>query len=87
MEQLQARKLLFLDLFAFKANTNDTRESAAIQICKDLIDEGAEIKIHYPKVKDFKIEKDLQINQFQELEISKENKLFRKKETGDLVKL
>ena len=65
--------------FAFKANTNDTRESAAIQICKDLIDEGAEITIHDPKVKDFQIEKDLQMNQFQELEISKENKLFRKK--------
>ena len=36
--------------FAFKANTNDTRESAAIQICKDLIDQGAEITIHDPKV-------------------------------------
>ena len=27
--------------FAFKANTNDTRESAAINICKDLLEEGA----------------------------------------------
>ena len=36
--------------FAFKANTNDTRESAAIQICKDLIEEGAELIIHDPKV-------------------------------------
>ena len=29
--------------FSFKSNTNDTRESAAIQICKDLIDEGQPI--------------------------------------------
>ncbi len=36
--------------FAFKANTNDTRESAAINICKDLIEEGAELIIHDPKV-------------------------------------
>ena len=26
--------------FAFKGNTNDTRESPAIKICKDLLDEG-----------------------------------------------
>ena len=36
--------------FAFKANTNDTRESSAIQICKDLIQEGALLHIHDPKV-------------------------------------
>ncbi len=36
--------------FAFKSNTNDTRESAAIQICKDLLDEGAILQIHDPKV-------------------------------------
>ncbi len=27
--------------FAFKANTNDTRESPAIRICRDLLEEGA----------------------------------------------
>ena len=45
--------------FAFKANTNDTRESSAIPICKDLIEEGAILKIHDPKVKANQISKDL----------------------------
>jgi len=45
--------------FAFKANTNDTRESAAITICKDLIEEGALLSIHDPKVDKNQIEKDL----------------------------
>ena len=47
--------------FAFKANTNDTRESAAIIICKDLIEEGALLSIHDPKVDINQIEKDLGI--------------------------
>ena len=33
--------------FAFKANTNDSRESPAIQICKDLLDDG--FKRNYSK--------------------------------------
>ncbi len=45
--------------FAFKANTNDTRESAAISICKDLLDEGAFLSIHDPKVSSKQIEIDL----------------------------
>ena len=45
--------------FAFKANTNDTRESAAIQICKDLLEEGAELLIHDPKVDPAQIANDL----------------------------
>ena len=36
--------------FAFKANTNDIRESASIRICKDLIEEGAILFINDPKV-------------------------------------
>ncbi len=36
--------------FAFKANTNDTRESPAIDICKNLINEGAFLSIHDYKV-------------------------------------
>jgi len=48
--------------FAFKANTNDTRESAAIQICKDLIEEGANLLIHDPKVSEIQISKDLKCN-------------------------
>ena len=36
--------------FSFKADTNDTRESSAIQISKDLLDEGANLIIYDPKV-------------------------------------
>ena len=64
--------------FAFKGNTNDTRESAAIQICKDLIDEGAEIWIHDPKVSKLQIEKDLNQEQTANKEV-KENKFLNKK--------
>ena len=46
--------------FAFKANTNDTRESAAISICKDLIEEGAILNIHDPKVDPRQIKIDLE---------------------------
>ena len=45
--------------FAFKANTNDTRESAAIKICRDLLNEGASLRIHDPKVEEIQIAKDL----------------------------
>ena len=45
--------------FSFKANTNDTRESPAIYICKKLIEEGAFLKIYDPKVKYSQIKKDL----------------------------
>ena len=55
---LSNKKIVVLG-FAFKSNTNDTRESAAIQICKDLLDEGAYLKIHDPKVDPKQIEIDL----------------------------
>ncbi len=45
--------------FAFKANTNDTRESSAIPICKDLLEEGAFLYIHDPVVDPKQIAKDL----------------------------
>ena len=45
--------------FAFKANTNDTRESSAINICKDLLEEGAILYIHDPKVNSLQISNDL----------------------------
>ena len=37
---LSNKKIVILG-FAFKANTNDTRESPAINVCKDLLEEGA----------------------------------------------
>ncbi len=64
--------------FSFKANTNDTRESAAIKICKDLIDEGAEIWIHDPKVSKSQIEKDLNMEPYEDVEETKEHKLLNK---------
>ena len=36
--------------FSFKSDTNDTRESPAINICKDLLSEGADLHIYDPKV-------------------------------------
>lgn len=43
------KKIAFLG-WAFKKDTNDTRESAAISIANDLIDEEAEIHVFDPKV-------------------------------------
>nr|XP_022323181.1 UDP-glucose 6-dehydrogenase-like isoform X3 [Crassostrea virginica] len=41
--------------FSFKKDTGDTRESAAIYVCKYLTDEGANLRIYDPKVTDKKI--------------------------------
>jgi len=45
--------------FSFKANTNDTRESPAIEICKDLINDGCNLSIYDPKVSKERIDEDL----------------------------
>ena len=45
--------------FAFKENTNDTRESPSIEMCKNLLNEGAFLKIHDCKVSKETIFKDL----------------------------
>ena len=45
--------------FAFKADTNDTRESPAIRICKDLLEEGAILQILDPKVSEQQMAQDL----------------------------
>ena len=67
-----ANKKLIILGFAFKANTNDTRESAAINICKNLLNEGANLLIHDPKVSPKQIENDLQIKQSFENDIDLE---------------
>ncbi len=36
--------------FAFKKDTNDTRESAAINVCRDLLIEHAQVSVYDPKV-------------------------------------
>ncbi|MDB3862207.1 nucleotide sugar dehydrogenase [Flavobacteriaceae bacterium] len=45
--------------WAFKANTNDSRESAAIYVTKKLVENGAKINIYDPLVNQKRIEKDL----------------------------
>ena len=47
--------------FAFKADTNDTREAPAIRIAKDLLEEGAQLAIHDPKVDPDQIARDLNL--------------------------
>lgn len=46
---LQGKRIAVLG-FAFKKDTDDTRESAAIYICRDLVEEGAEVVVYDPKV-------------------------------------
>jgi len=48
--------------FAFKKDTNDTRESAAIYVCGDLLEEQANLAIYDPKVSSEQIHKDLGID-------------------------
>ncbi|BFM42324.1 nucleotide sugar dehydrogenase [Flavobacterium sp. CFS9] len=52
------KKITFLG-WAFKKDTNDTRESAAIYVADDLINEQAKITVYDPKVSKIKILNDL----------------------------
>ena len=45
--------------FSFKANTNDIRESPAINICKSLLEECANLKIYDPRVNENQIRTEL----------------------------
>ena len=49
--------------FSFKANTNDTRESPSIDICKSLIEEGAKLSIYDPKVTSYQIKESLVVRE------------------------
>ncbi len=51
---IENKKIAILG-FAFKADTNDTRESPAINISKNLLQEGANLSIYDPKVEEEKI--------------------------------
>lgn len=55
---VSGKKITFLG-WAFKKDTNDTRESAAIYIANDLISEQATIAVFDPKVEERQILKDL----------------------------
>ena len=47
--------------FAFKKDTNDTRESAAIHVCHNLLEERARLVIYDPRVHESKIRSDLKM--------------------------
>ena len=55
-----AEKKLAILGFSFKADTNDTRNSASIKICMNLLEEGAILSIYDPKVEQMQIKKDFQ---------------------------
>ena len=55
---ISGKKIAILG-FAFKANTNDTRESPAISISQELLREGANLTFYDPKVTSEQIEKEL----------------------------
>ncbi|NUY80865.1 UDP-glucose 6-dehydrogenase [Flavobacterium sp. MAH-1] len=52
------KKICFLG-WAFKKDTNDTRESAAIYVARDLVSEQANIAVFDPKVEEYQIQSDL----------------------------
>lgn len=52
------KKIAFLG-WAFKKDTNDTRESAAIYVADHLIEDGAQVHIYDPKVSEAKILSDM----------------------------
>ncbi|MGM8362819.1 UDP-glucose 6-dehydrogenase [Flavobacterium sp. ARAG 55.4] len=55
---VSGKKIVFLG-WAFKKDTNDTRESAAIYVADDLISENAQIAVYDPKVARKKVLADL----------------------------
>ena len=55
---VNGKKISFLG-WAFKKDTNDTRESAAIYVADHLLEDGANIHIYDPKVSESKIKADL----------------------------
>lgn len=55
---VNGKKIAFLG-WAFKKNTNDTRESAAIYVADHLLEERANIAVFDPKVREEQIYKDL----------------------------
>ncbi|WP_264531361.1 UDP-glucose 6-dehydrogenase [Flavobacterium sp. N502540] len=65
------KKITFLG-WAFKKDTNDTRESAAIYVADDLINEQAKIAVYDPKVSGNKIQSDLNYLETRSIEENKD---------------
>ena len=72
-----SNKVITIYGWAFKKNTNDSRESAAIYVADKLIEDGAILKIYDPKVENLTISNDLidlwKKRGLSEFEISKKN--------------
>lgn len=66
------KKIAFLG-WAFKKDTNDTRESAAIYVADKLLDEQAKITVYDPQVKEAQMQRDLNYLQSRTQEENKEN--------------
>ena len=66
------KKIAFLG-WAFKKDTNDTRESAAIYVADDLVNEQAQIAVYDPKVSEKKVLADLD---YLETRTSEQNKKY-----------
>ncbi|XP_043724544.1 UDP-glucose 6-dehydrogenase 1 [Telopea speciosissima] len=50
--------------FAFKKDTGDTRETPAIDVCKGLVGDKAQLSIYDPQVNGDQIQRDLSMNKF-----------------------
>ena len=72
---VNGKKIVFLG-WAFKKDTNDTRESAAIYVADHLIEDGANIHVYDPKVTESKIKSDL--TYLWELNGISENRILQK---------
>ena len=69
---ISSKKLALLG-FSFKSNTNDTRESPAIKIARELLENGAYLCIHDPQVSESQVAKELNGNDYQTLKIPNES--------------
>ncbi|CAL9014305.1 unnamed protein product [Prunus brigantina] len=59
-----AKKKIAILGFAFKKDTGDTRETPAIDVCKGLLGDKAELSIYDPQVTEDQIHKDLTLSKF-----------------------
>ncbi|MCX2473242.1 UDP-glucose 6-dehydrogenase [Pedobacter sp. MC2016-05] len=69
---VSGKKIAFLG-WAFKKDTNDTRESAAIYVADELLNEQAFIQVYDPKVQEKQIHHDLQYLDTRSEEANKNN--------------
>ena len=72
---VSGKKIAFLG-WAFKKNTNDTRESAAIYVAGNLMNDKAEIHVYDPKVSKAQIIKDLKLVALSKEELDEMKKLI-----------